>query len=189
MTIVQWVLLELVSILLKCIQNGQDLFFALVLEYYHFVRINLKLITEHRSILLSSLFSIHVYDWRKCASLQVCLYENVGKGLNDLVAFDVNAHLLEHTRGDYLNLCIGSLKFPEDLRKFDYQSILVVKLLQYQKSIENELRISSNSSSGFRSQKKHKIRMLLSLSEVRTTSELIILGLLELFIFIGNLLI
>ena len=168
--IVEWVLLEFVSILPQCIENIQDLFFTLIFQNDNILCIKFELFSQHRCILLSSLFSIVVDNWLEIVSLEVCINKDVGNCFHDLVASDGNAHPLEHTRSDNLNLCIATLESFENFGKFNYHVILIIKLFNQHESIKNELCIGSYTALRFSSEQKHEVLYIISLSKVWASS-------------------
>ena len=60
----------------------------------------------------------------------MCRHKDIDNGVFGLVSNDIHAQSLKHTGSDDLYLCVAALELLENSRDFNYETILVVKLLE-----------------------------------------------------------
>ena len=73
--------------------------------------------------------------------MEMSLDEDVDRYLFDLVTPNAYTHGLEHARGNYLYLGIGSLKLLQHFWEVEHKVLFVVRLLEFGEDIFDQLRV------------------------------------------------
>ena len=138
----------------------------------HVLFVELKHFSEELHMRLCSLLCIDVLKSRQISSLQVLVHKDECLGLDWSVAPDWNQNGLQHSRLHDLDLGIATFEILQDFREKDRQSLLVVLLQEFPKTVSDEFGVCVDSATRLSTNHNEEILHLWDTDEACATSYL-----------------